>query len=222
MKRILLLIPFVFILASGIGAILSWVPLNAIAADDSVFGTHWVKFQPIQVGGSLQGCELVFLVVTADRVYLNGNPVALNGSISLRGTDNGGLGLALKLGLKDMTRESPFERPAFAYLQTESVSTARAKQQSFDGDKGYKIFVYSVSDKTVLETLKELMGAGKVSIGYNRKNGGMDVLVPLDLTVVDSEYTPSQKALRKHSPTAALGFSDCTGKVAENIRGKLK
>ena len=70
-----------------VGAILTCLSFNALAADDSVFGTHWVKFQPIQVAGDIQGCQLTFLTVTADRVYLNGNHVAVNGSIVLRATD---------------------------------------------------------------------------------------------------------------------------------------
>ena len=175
-----------------VGMVLLCTSLISVAADDSIFGTHWVKFQPIQAGGSLKGCQLVFLAVTADRIYLNGNQVAVNGSIVLRGSDKG-LGLALKVGLKDMTLGTQFERPAFAYLQTPSASTAKAKQQSFDGEDGYKMFVYSGTDKEILELLRELMDAGKVTIGYNRRKNGMDVLVPLDLTVVDSEYIKNQK-----------------------------
>ena len=66
-----------------VGAILLCLSLNASAADDSVFGTHWAKFQPIQVEGDVQGCQLTFLTVTADRVYLDGNQVAVNGSIRI-------------------------------------------------------------------------------------------------------------------------------------------
>jgi hypothetical protein len=39
---------------------------------------------------------------------------------------------------------------------------------------------------------------GNVTIGYNRRKGGADVLVPLDLSVVDSEYTADQRVIRKH------------------------
>ena len=206
------------------GVMLSWVALNAtaaMAADESIFGTHWVKFQPIQVGGSLQGCELVFLAVTADRVYLNGNQVVVNGSVVLRGSDKG-LGLTLKVGLKDITLRTPFERPAFAYLQTASVSMAKARQQSFDGDEGYKVFVYSATNVTALEMLKELTSNNKIAIGFNRKIGGIDVLVPLDLMVIDSEYTADQKVLRKHSPDSVLGFADCMVKIIDEFLGKKK
>lgn len=128
-----------FMRCTIVGAILICFTLNASAADDSVFGTHWVKFQPIQVAGDIQGCQLTFLTVTADRVYLEGHQVAVNGSIVLRATDRA-LGLMLKVGLKDLTSpSSTFERPAFAYLQTASGSTAKSRQQSNDGEPGYKL-----------------------------------------------------------------------------------
>lgn len=49
----------------------------------------------------------------------------------------------------------------------------------------------------------------------------MDVLVPLDLMVVDSEYTANQKVIRTRSPEAAKGFSDCALKVIDGVIGKL-
>ncbi len=204
-----------------VGAILICVALTALAADDSVFGTHWVKFQPIQVRGEIQGCQLTFLTVTADRVYLDGNQVAINGSIVLRATDSA-LALMLKVGLKDITSLSTFERPAFAYLQSANASTAKAQQESADGDLGYKLFIYRATDKDTMEVLMELMTSGKTSIGYNRKIGGIDVLVPLDLMVTDSEYTKNQKVLRTRSPEAAKGFAECTEKIINRVLDKQK
>lgn len=205
-----------------VGAILICLSFNAFAADDSVFGTHWVKFQPIQVAGDVQGCQLTFLTVTADRVYLNGNQVAVNGSIVLRATDRA-LGLMLKVGLKDITSpSSTFERPAFAYLQTASGSTAKSRQQSDDGEPGYKLFVYSATDNDTMKVLLELMSSGNASIGYSRNIGGIDVLVPLDLMVADSEYTQNQKVIRTRSPEAAKGFAECTERIISRVLDKKK
>jgi hypothetical protein len=185
------------------------------AADESVFGTHWVQFQPIQVSGELEGCQLTFLTVTADRVYRGGNQIAVNGSIVLRLT-NGALALMLKVGLKDLfSLPSDFERPAFAYLQTASASTAKARQQSRDGEPGYKLFVYNALDEDTRGVLLELLSPGVATIGYSRKAGGMDVLVPLDLQVTDAEYTPDQRVIRTRSPEAATEFSNCTNRVLE-------
>jgi hypothetical protein len=205
-----------------VGAILTCLSFNAFAADDSVFGTHWVKFQPIQVAGDIQGCQLTFLTVTADRVYLNGNQVAVNGSIVLSATDRA-LGLMLKVGLNDITSpSSTFERPAFAYLQTASGSTAKSRHQSHDGEPGYKLFVYSATDNDTMKVLLELMTSGKASIGYSRNIGGIDVLVPLDLMVADSEYSQNQKVIRTRSPEAAKGFAECTERIISRVLDKKK
>ena len=202
------------------GAILTCIALSASAADDSVFGTHWVQFQPVQVKGEIQGCQLTFLTVTADRAYLNGNQVAVNGSIVLRITDNA-FGLMLKVGLKDITFNSAFHQPAFAYLQTATFSTAKAPQQSVDGEPGYKLFVYS-SDKDTMGVLKELISTGKASIGYNRKKDGIDVIAPLDLMVTDVEYTKDQKVVRTRSPEVASGFAECTVAIIDRALGQKK
>jgi hypothetical protein len=205
-----------------VGAILSCLSFNAFGADDSVFGTQWVKYAPIQVAGDIQGCQLTFLTVTADYVYLNGNNVAANGSIVLSATDRA-LGLMLKVGLKDITSlSSTFERPAFAYLQTASGSTAKSQQQMYDGDPGYKLFVYNATDSDTMKVLLELMTSGKASIGYSRKIGGIDVLVPLDLMVVDSEYTQNQRVIRTRSPEAAKGFAGCAERIISRALDKRK
>ena len=204
------------------GAMLLCLPLIALSADESILGTHWVKFQPVQIAGEIQGCQLTFLTVTKDRVYLSGNDVAVNGSIVLQTTERG-LGILLKVGLKDLTSPSAtFERPAFAYLQTAAGSTAKSKQQSTDGDPGYKLFVYSATDSDAMKVLTDLITSGKATIGYNRKIGGMDVLVPLDLMVADSDYTKNQKVIRTRSPVEANGFAECTNRVISRVLDDLK
>lgn len=206
-----------------VGMMMSCAVLNAAAADDSIYGTHWVKFEPIQVAGNLEGCSLVYLAVTADRAYLNGNPVAINGSFALRADATGRrVGVAFKTGLKDLNKKGAvFERPTFAYLQTQNSSTAKAKGQSFDGEDGYKVFAYSIADPAILAVLKDLATSSKATIGYNRKVGGMDVSTPLDLMVIDSEYTVDQKVLRKRSASSAESFSGCVATLLEDVVGKL-
>ncbi len=203
------------------GVMLACTVLSVKAADDSVFGTHWVRSQPVQVGGQLEGCSLVYLAVQADRVYLNGDQVAINGSLVLRSAQGNSLGLMLKIGLKNMTKGSPLERPNFAYIQTASGTSASAKQQILDGDEGYRLFIYNAKDPAIFKMIEDLTNNSKVSIGYNRKKDGMDVIVPLDLTVVDSEYTADQRVIRKNSPESILGFSDCVVKLMDDVLGKF-
>jgi hypothetical protein len=183
---------------------------TAVAAPegDSLFGTHWVQFQPVQVRGELRGCELVYLSVVADHAYLEGWQVAVNGSISVRSIGDR-LALVLKVGLRSLGLDGPFERPAFAYMQTENWSTAKAVHQIADGEGGYKILMYSLLDNNALQVLSELVGSGHMMIGYNRTADGLDVLVPIDITVVDSLYTDDGKVVRQRSPSVAGGFADC-------------
>lgn len=206
--------------------ILLWMLLifgtaNAQSADDSVFGTHWVRFEPLQVGGELQGCSLVYLAVQADRAYLNGDQVAVNGAIGIRTTPNNRLGMSFKVGLKNLSKNTDFERPYFSYLQTTSFSTNKVWQKSQDGEQGYKLFVYNVTEPTTLKMLEEMMSTGKVTIGYNREKDGSDVLVPLDLFVADSEYTADEKVIRKTSPDGLLKFNECFSQVAERLLNKI-
>ena len=128
----------------------------------------------------------------------------------------------LKVGLKDITSGSAFERPAFAYLQTATASTAKARQQSVDGDPGYKLFIYRATDSDTMQVLKELMTSPKASIGYNRKTDGIDVLVPLDLTVIDSQYTEDLKVKRSRSPDIVRAFAACAVKILSVVLDQRK
>ncbi len=195
---------------------------NAQSADDSVFGTHWVRFEPLQVSGELQGCSLVYMAVQADHLYLNGDQVAVNGAISIRTTPGNRLGMVFKVGLKNLSKNTAFERPYFAYLQTTGFSTSKVWQQARDGDPGYKLFVYNATEPTTQKMLLEMMSTGKVTVGYNRKKERADVLVPLDLFVADSEYTADEKVIRKTSPDGLLKFNECFSQVAERSLNKIR
>jgi len=87
-------------------------PPRAATTTVAILGTHWVKFQQVQAGSELQGCSLVFLAVQEDRAYLDGNHVAVSGSINVRSAPDAAILLGLKVGLRNITRGSPYERPA--------------------------------------------------------------------------------------------------------------
>ena len=196
--------------------------VSSVAAEnDSVFGTHWVKFEPLQIEGQLKGCSLVYLAVHADYVYLKGNQVIVNGSIQFSERQPGIMGLIFKIGLKDMSSlNSIFSPPIFAYIQSADTTTAMATQKSIDGDAGYKLFAYKL-DSLTSKILVSLTVNEKIALGYNRIKGGTDVIVPLDLSVVDSEYTKDEKVIRKHSPKSTQDFADCVSMVLANAKDKL-
>lgn len=193
----------------------------AEAKDESLAGTLWVKFSPVNVAGETVGCELNYMTTAYDRAYLNGNLIAANGSISVRmSEDKRSAGMMLKVGIRDISRQdTSFERPTFAYLQTKNGNTAKAKAAKIDGELGYKLFVYSLSDPAVPPVLGDMIESPELTLGYNRKAGGIDVFVPLNLAVADSNVTANKQVSRKYSSASVDGFSQCLVTVLSQITG---
>jgi len=188
--------------------------------DDSIYGTHSVVFQPVQVGGELQGCTLVYRAVQADSAYLGGKPVVIVGNIGI-GQFGAVLGLTLKVGVKELVGDHPFVRPNFAYLQTKSHSTAKAKQQTRDGADGFSLFIYSLYDSSVMALYGEMMDLGKVTVAFNRKKNGIDVLVPVDFDVIDAEYPGGDKVVRKRSSDTMANFARCSTTLVKQAERSL-
>jgi hypothetical protein len=188
---------------------ISAAPLGAVAQDDtSIFGTHAVVFQPIRAGGLLEGCTLVYRAVQADHVYKSGQPVVIIGNIGIH-QYGARVILALKIGVRDLgAPNAPITRPHFAYLLTDKSSTAQISHQSREGDEGYRLIVVALED-SVTALVLEMAEAGKVTIAFNRRESGMDVLVPVDLMVHDAEYANSGAVMRKRSPDSMMKFLDC-------------
>jgi hypothetical protein len=189
--------------------------------DDSIIGTHSVRFQPIQIGGELQGCTLVYMAVQYDDVYPDGSPVKIIGNIGINqfGAD---VILTLKVGVKNLVGKGAIVRPNFAYLQTKSYSTAKVKQQAMNGNGGFRLYVYSLFDSTVINLYGEIVDSGKVTLAFNRKKGGIDVLVPIDLSVSDAEYQDGDKVVRKRSNDAMSNFVKCSATLANQAKESLK
>lgn len=196
------------------------VSLAYAQEDTSIYGTYGVSFQPSQVGGELKGCTLVYRAVQADHAYLRGKPVVIVGNIGVQ-QFGGSLLLTLKIGVKDLTGNQDIVRPNFAYLQTKTKSTAKVKQVGSDGDEGYRLFAYSLYDSSVLELFKEMTDSRKVTIGFNRKRDGMDVLVPVDLDVIDAEYPGGDRVVRKRSNATLEKFLDCFSTLVEQAKSSL-
>ena len=191
--------------------------------DDSIIGTHSVSFQPTQVGGELEACHLLFRAVQYDSAYLDGSPVMILGNIGIRQVRTNLL-LTLKVGVKNLVGNGPIVRPNFAYLQTKSYSTAKVKQEAMNGDEGFRLHAYSLfdPDPTVLNLYKEIINSGKVTVGFNREKGGMDVLVPIDLSVSDAEYLDGDKVVRERSNEAVSNFKICSATLLNQMQESLK
>lgn len=193
----------------------------ALALDnDSIYGTHSVVFQPVQRGGNLQGCSLLYKAVQTDFPYLNGGPVMILGNIGLQQYGFNVI-LTLKIGVKSVMDSTVIVRPNFAYLQTKSYSTAKVKQQSYEGDEGYRLYAYSLWDASVMNLFNEMMNSKKIIVAFTRKKDGLDVLVPVDLDVIDAEYPGGDIVVRKRSKETLENFTNCFLTLTEQAKRSL-
>lgn len=210
----------IFVHAVVIGCLSVQLSVALALDNDSIYGTYGVVFQPVQVGGDLQGCSLVYNAVQADFAYLNGEPVVILGNIGFH-QYGAKLMLTLKVGVKGLKDNGAIDRPNFAYLQTKSYSTAKVKQQSHEGDEGYRLFAYSLYDAPVMNLFNEMMDSGKVTVAFNRKKDGLDVVVPVDLDVIGAEYPGGDIVVRKRSKETLENFTNCFLTLTEQAKRSL-
>ncbi|UVT15094.1 MAG: hypothetical protein H8K04_14885 [Nitrospira sp.] len=197
------------------------LPYSAVHGADlsTLVGTIGVQFQSVQAGGKRQGCSLVFSVVGQDQAYRRGAFVALVGNITFwANQDQTAAVVSFKLGTSMAPHaDAEAEAPYFAYLQTPHGTTATSKFLQYEAPDtpGTRIFAYALDDK-VLSVLKDIVDGAQVTIGFNRTKDGLDVLVPLDLSV--AETTPSGTGFsRRHSKEMVSQFASCNAEVAKQI-----
>src|SRR5687767_8117453 len=154
----------------------------------SLVGTMEVQFMPMQSAGIRHGCTLVYRAVARDHAYLKGNLISLSGNIAYSTNKNrSDIWLTLKVGtIDDLTTNSKPERPFFAYIQTRHATTAKSSFLQFDSDTpGFRLFVYQLDDG-VMKVYEDIINGASVTIGFNRNKDGLDVLVPIDLSVAET------------------------------------
>ena len=205
-------------LAEGKRLAREWRPTQALDLAPLI-GTMEVEFQPMQSAGNREGCTLVYHVVGQDHAYRQGKLIGLVGNIAYAAFKNrGDVGLALKIGTIDaLESNAKPESPFFAYIQTPHGTTARSKFVQFDSDTpGSRLFVYQL-DEGAMSVFKDIADGAPVTIGFNRKKDGLDVLVPLDLHVVES--TASDTGVkRRRSNEMLLQFFSCVAEVTERAQ----
>lgn len=196
----------------------------AHAVDPSfLMGTMEIEFHPIQSAGIKSGCSLVYRVVSQDHVYRQGALIGIVGNISIStNKTRRDLGLSLKIGTINVLENSPApEPPYFAYIQTPHGTTARSKYLQFDSpdSPSSRIFLYQFSDDT-MKVYGDIANGEPITIGFNRNENGLDVLVPLDLTVAETTMSEG-KVKRRRSNEMLLQFLACSTEVVGQVKEQL-
>ncbi|MEO7861758.1 MAG: hypothetical protein ABIU05_15250 [Nitrospirales bacterium] len=199
-------------------------PLQALDLS-SLTGTTEVQFQPMQSAGIKEGCTLVYRAVGRDYTNRKGNLISLAGNVGYQtNKQRNNVVLSLKIGMIDsLDHGARPEAPFFAYLQSPHGTTAKSELVQFDSPDmpGFRVFVYEL-DEDVLKVYKDIVDGVPVTIGFNRRKGGLDVLVPLDLNVAESMITADGSIKRRRSNEMLLEFLECVTDVTEQAQKQLQ
>jgi hypothetical protein len=209
------------------------LPLSTYAQSDFAkslkFMEGTLEITPTEMtsGGKLVGCQLEYGAAFFDNATIQGEPYVIKGSISLIGSNNNtNIAVGLKLGTNRAVSKGDGkvdfipERPYLAYLKAPSgVANIGGYRDKYEADNlpGGMFYVYQL-DVKVLEIIEQMMDKKSVSIVFNRKEGGLDITVPLDLTVA----SVNDRGQRTRSDKPMTAFSSCfntfTGLVTDNIK----
>lgn len=171
--------------------------------------------------GKFYGCSLNYRAAVQDHIYGQGNLALVAGSFSLNLLEQGGertVGIMFKIGVKPFTSaDGPTVAPSFAYMKGKNGTTANALLNDAASDTpGFRLFILRF-DNGVSGLVGDLLDGGPVSIFYNLSKGGIDVAVPLDLSVSGAKAS-NDGIERLHSPQAVNDFRDCFNKLVEAVK----
>jgi hypothetical protein len=187
-------------------------------------GTMEVEFSPMQSSGIREGCALVYRVVGQDFTPGKGDLVSLAGNILFSTSkQRTNVGLSLKIGTKrTLDREASVEPPFFAYLQSPHGTTARSKHMQFDSPDtpGFRVFMFALDDNA-MKVYKDIADGVPITIGFNRRDGGMDILVPIDLSVAETTMAADGSYVRRRSDEMLLKFVNCVGDVTHQVQLRM-
>ncbi len=160
---------------------------------------------PILQEGVLDGCELLFQAPFKDHVYRNGGAAIATGAVIMLGFTNPQRDpiVAIKLLVTDLSGTAPDwerrnARPYSVWLMTDAMHTNRESLLKADtADNGGIISAFRF-DKDFVAAFDSLIKTDKLTLTFNRKQGGADVEVPVTFPV------------DKLGRSAAYAFGECT------------
>ena len=168
--------------------------VNTAVAKENVSDTYEITFFPISSQGNPSGCYLGYRAIKETNVYENGAVYAVVGNIGILITNDrkGILGslkiLVNKMEIKNNKTIFTPKKPYFAYLQSQNgANTAKSFIRSSDTDEpGGIISVFNV-DENFVKVFGQMTETDKVSIAFNLVKNGVDIVVPLDLKIKDTD-----------------------------------
>lgn len=186
----------------------------------SLDGTIESTFEEQTVQGKLQNCSLGYKNIVFDHSYYKGAPFVVHGSIGVALNARDQMLTSLKVITNKMQPtkgglEMRPQRPYFAYLKSPyGVTNVSGFISKTNSDTPGGIFEVFNFDDSFLKILDGIIESQKVIVVFNRHKGGMDVQVPVDLSVVDAKNDGTKVRDANH----LLEFVNCVQKLAKRAK----
>lgn len=208
-----------------LGALAGLVHFDTMAqASDSILqiaraleGTAYVVSMNQYREGTLDSCGFEFKVMTFDNAYKRGAPIAINGSFALRKFGPKQVAVTYKVGtfnVSDAGGMQP-EAPNYAWIKLGTVVVKPGQTMASD-TPGYKLYMAGLNAETAA-ALDAIVEQRQVLVGFNRSDGGLDVVVPIDLSVRDTTVS-GDKVVRKRDDQLGKAFALCLGELFGDMK----
>jgi hypothetical protein len=176
-------------------------------------GTISVENRPSFVSGQLQGCTIEYYAMARDNIYKQGAFIKVGGSFGLL-SSRGMVSPVLKVMLHDvdpLTMSFTPSTPVSAYFVSRTSTTKAAIVGHIPSDTPGAVFV--VFKPETFAVMAEGLTDNKLTIAFARTRGGMDVVLPIDTTVVDTSNTGERT--RSHKPVSE--FFECSKALLNQV-----
>jgi len=196
-------------------------PEAGLAFTRALAGTLKVEPSTVSSDGVLELCELEFKAIRRDTNANAEAYVLLDGQFNVRFSDKHGITYSLALGLKDFPGgvSRAHIRPANAFVRAPNGKVAKNTFRR-DGAPGFTV-VGGLVEGAGQDVLSGIIESSVLEVGFNRKPGGRDVTIVLDLTVADTDITGAMPR-RKHRAAQVNEFGTCVLRLAEESLETLR
>ena len=177
-------------------------------------GTTHATAAPQFSDGKLNGCIVDFAVLTQDHIYRQGAFIRVGGSFGLMSANNN-VAATLKVIVHDIdnaTMQLSPSPPASAYMISGTTTTKPffvAKYPSDTPGGLFSIFNFDGATPILLDGIAK----EKIIIAFNRREGGADVQVAIDLTVEDT----ADDGRKTVSTKASQEFLSCSTSLLKSM-----
>lgn len=201
------------ILGPSIGA--SQPSSTVMQAARELEGTTYVVPMNQSSAGTVNGCGFEFKAMAFDTAYKRGAPIVINGSFAASKLDAEGIYFTYKLGTFNLTDNGlQPEAPHYAWIKLGDVMVK--PERTIRGEsEGYKLYLSKLPEDAS-GAFDAVIAQGPVSVGFNRKEGGLDVVVPLDLSVRDTKM--ESQVVRVRDRKLGEGFSQCLRQLLASFK----